>query len=507
MLRRRKILLVISLVLVPGSLAATGGYAAYLHSDSYRLRTEQRLSALLTLPLQLGRILPLSLSSRELSDIEVFLPRRQARVFACRRAVWQEGPRDGRPYGVLVLADGTLTAGDEGWDRADYEQMLRTGLGQDFARLDLGEVHISGMDIAWRGRTLGLHVGDASGVILFDSDGSGQASLSAHSLNDCAVASPINIAAHFTPGRAMALHEVVLTVPRIALSALRLPGWVDQRSALGWFKGAVTYAESAEGQRIIFAGALDEANLESLTAGVIGGPFHGRVDIDLQEANFLDRRLSALRFRGRLSGLRLSEIAPGLESPQAEAELRIQQAALTPERIETLSASGKVADVSFEAVTRMFGRGIITGKLKVVIEALQIQDDHIHYADISLYAVPPAGEAGSIDRDVLISAAKDLLGIDISKVLPAMIQKVEYAQMGAHLIIEGTNLRVRGTHGPDNDTLVTVKLLGREWGIIKAPERIFTIPDLIALARQRLAPYGHDYQRVRDWWERHHPEE
>jgi hypothetical protein len=350
-------------------------------------------------------------------------------------------------------------------------------------------------------------VSDASGVILFDADGAGQASLAARALNGRAVGTPLNVVAHFTPGASLVLHEVALHVPRIDLGALKLPGLVDHDVAQGTFTGRVTYRETPDGPRLAISGDLDGANLEALTAQVIGGPFHGRVDIEVEEAALLRHGLDSLRFRGKLSGLRIAELAPGLQSPEGEAELRVQQASVTGERLESLLATGKVTDLSFEAVTRLFGRGVVTGKLQVAINALQVEDDQIRYADVALQAVPPGGEPGTIDRDVLISAAKELLGIDISKVLPSMVQKVEYTQMGARLIVEGTSLRVRGTHGADNDTLVTVKLLGREWGVIKAPDRTFAIPDLIALARQRLEPYRHDYQRVRQWWERQHPDE
>ncbi len=509
MLRRRKILLAISLLLGLGSLGATGGYAAYLRSDGYRARTEADLAAFLNVPVSLGRVTPLSLSSRMLSDVDVFLPRRNAKVFTCRRVVWEQQQRDGRAAYSIDLRDGALMAGERTWDKSDYQTILQTGLGHDFASLGIGEIHLTDMDVFWRGRTIGIQLDDASGVILFAPDGTGQAAAAARSLNGRPVATPINIAAHFTPGAQLTLHEVTLTVPTIDLAALDLPAIVDRDRATGSFAGRVVYSELPEAHRISFSGALHDADLYAITGRVIGGPFNGQVDVEIEDATFLNDDPSSFRFRGRLSDLDVEQIVPMLQSPDArgKAELRVQQAVLAPRRIEYLSATGQAEDVSIEAVTRIIGKGVVTGRLQITVNKLLIEDDKIAQADLTLHAVPPEGKPGTIDRQVLINAAQQFLKLDISKLLPSFIQNVEYTRIGARLIIEGDTLRLRGTHGPNNDTLITVKLLGRDWDAVKAPAQTFAIPDLIALSRQHVGTAREEYGRVRDWWKRQHADE
>ena len=74
MLRRRKILLALTVIIVPASLASTIGYAMHLRSDALRDRLAADLSQLIDLNLEVGSITPLSLSSRRFNNISVRLP-------------------------------------------------------------------------------------------------------------------------------------------------------------------------------------------------------------------------------------------------------------------------------------------------------------------------------------------------------------------------------------------------------------------------------------------------
>ncbi|MHC4611693.1 MAG: hypothetical protein ACYS7M_15240, partial [Planctomycetota bacterium] len=209
------------------------------------------------------------------------------------------------------------------------------------------------------------------------------------------------------------------------------------------------------------SGSVEGARLEELTEPVIGGPFRGQVDVVIDQAVFVDRRLDSLRFRGRLGELNLTELVPLLRhsSLESQVHLRVHQAALRGRTIEYLSAAGQATDLSLETVTGLLGQGTITGRLLVEIHALQIVDHRLQHAEIDLIAVPPDDAPGTIDRELLDQAARELIGLDLSSVLP---ERVEYARLGAKLVIDGEVLRVRGTHGTDGRTILTVRALGRD---------------------------------------------
>jgi hypothetical protein len=100
---------------------------------------------------------------------------------------------------------------------------------------------------------------------------------------------------------------------------------------------------------------------------------------------------------------------------------------------------------------------------------------------------------------LLDQAARELIGLDLSSVLP---ERVEYASLGAKLVIDGEVLRVRGTHGTDGRTILTVRALGRDLPIVKELDRTFPIGPLLAQIREKLATY--DVEDVREWWEHIH---
>ena len=506
MLLYRRVLLVLTLLGVAGSLSVTLGYGSYLRSDWYRHGLERDVSALLELPVSVGRVRPLTANSRAFHDIGASLPKRGTPLFRCAKAVWHDESRDGRPSFALDLNDGWLLVGTHQWAQADYQAVLRSGLGLDFAALHLRQVYLNRIDLEWQHPDITLSVADAVGAIRYDENGTGRASLIGHDLNGQPVIEPIKITAHFTPGAGLVFHEVILEVPVIPFSRLGLERLLRSRVEHGTFRGRLGYRESNGREYVELTGSIDDARLEELTEPIIGGPFRGQVNVVVDQAVFVDRRLESLRFRGRLSELNLTQIVPLLRnsSLDSQVQLRVHQAALRGRSIEYLSAAGRADDLSLEAVTGLFGQGIITGRLRVDIRALQIVDDRLQHAEIDLIAVPPEDAPGTIDRELLEQVSQELIGIDISRILP---ERLEYAQLGVRLVIDGEVLRVRGTHGPEGRTILTVRILDRDLPVINEFERTFEIGPLVARIREKLETY--DVDRVRQWWEVIHapPEE
>jgi hypothetical protein len=125
-----------------------------------------------------------------------------------------------------------------------------------------------------------------------------------------------------------------------------------------------------------------------------------------------------------------------------------------------------------------------------------VVDDALQRAEIDLIAVPPDNAPGTIDRELVRWASEELLGFDVSAVVP---EKTEYVKLGVRLVIEGEQLRVFGTHGYDGRTILTVRVLGRELPLVREFDRTFEVGPLVATIRERLEAYELD--RVRQWWE------
>jgi hypothetical protein len=501
MLLHRKVLLAVVLLGVAGSLSATAGYGLYLRSDSYRHKQEARLSNLLKFPVSLGRIRPLTTASRAFHDIEVTLPARGDRVFRCGTAIWYDETRDGKPRFALDLIDGWLLVGTHKWAEADYQAILKSGLGQNFARLNLRRIHLDGIDLEWQHPDLTLTTRGAVGEMLFDDDGTGRAALRANNLNDRPVAEPISIVAYFTPGAGLRFHEVALDLPAIPFSNLGLDRLLRGQVDHGVFRGRLGYRETIDGPCIELAGSVEEARLEELTEPIIGGPFHGLVNVTVDRALFCNRRLESLRFRGQIDDLSLTELVPVLRNSPLEAKvrLRVHQASVSGTTLDYFSATGQATDLSLEAISALIGRGQLTGKLRVDLRSLLVVDDALQRAEIDLIAVPPDDAPGTIDRELVRWASEELLGFDVSAVVP---ERTEYARLGVRLVIEGEQLRVFGTHGYEGRTILTVRVLGRELPLVREFDRTFEVGPLVATIRERLEAYELD--RVRQWWELTH---
>lgn len=506
MLWRRRILLVVTVLVVCGSLSATLGYGLYLRSDRYRTGLQRGLADRLNLRVTIGRVRALTTTSRAFHDISATLPTRGDEVFRCAKAVWHDQTRNGQPRFSLDLVDGWLLVGTHKWSQADYRAMLESGLGLEVADLSLRQVHLDRVDLEWWHPDFALKVRDAIGEVLYDQRGHGRASLIARDLNGQPTEEPIRITARFTPGAGLRFHEVQLEVPVIPLSRLGLDQLLRGEVTHGVFRGRLGYRESGAREFIELRGSLEDARLEELTEPVIGGPFRGGVDVVIDEVVFIDRRLDRLRFRGRLSDLSLVEIVPFLRSStlQSQVQLRVHQASLRGTAVEYLSATGQATDLSLEAISALVGRGTVTGRLRVQIHDLRVVDDRLQRAEVDLIAVPPNDSPGTIDRALLEWASQELLGLDVARILP---ERIEYAKLGVNLVIEGQTLRVYGTHGRKGKTILTVRVLGRDIPLVGQFDRAFEVGPLVSTIRQRIESY--ELERFRQWWELIHapPEE
>ncbi len=503
MLRHRRILLSFSLITTLGSLAVTLSYAIYLRSHAYRRSVEVRVSTRLGMPLTIGSIEPLTLRARRFHDLAVQSARREIHIFGCRTAIWQDESTDSRKTYSLGFHDGWLLVGTTDWDRVDYESMLRTGLGHDFFALRIGRVDLQDIDLKWSHPDFTVHAPRCDGEIVFDRNGLGRATLQSDRLNEFPVEEPIIIEASFTPGSALRFHHVRLTVPEVPLAALNLDGLVGSAVTQGGFTGEVVYRERGSVKQVSIRGRLSQALIREFTAKLPLGHsgLDGTADLQLDDATFSAGALQSMRFSGSLDQLRMQQFAGLLGIPDLDGhiDLTIHQASYGDRQLKYASAEGRATNVSLDALTRFIGQGQITGNLRITIESLLIVDDQLVAANATIEAVPPLDSPGRIDRHMLQTASLKLLGLDATTLLPANLEHLEYTRLGLRLDLNRGQLRILGLHGDDGRTILTVKVLGREFDVIKETRRVYNVQPWIDALRERMRSLNK--QHFQRWWE------
>jgi len=498
LLRRRRILTLAVVLVVGGTVGLSGGYALYLSSDFYRNAFMARLSQRLGVALDCADVRRLGLSGYELLDTRASLGRGGAQVFACDRAVWRTGDRTLSQGFVLDLIGGWILVGGTDWPKSQYGELLHTSLGQDLSALKIGQIRVRDLDVRFAAPFGHLTAGAARGVINVTDAGEAVASLDTFDLNGVATSEPVNISARFTPGSDLQFSQIRLVIPRVPITALGLADPMASTDAPGTFLGTVTFQRRDGAAVVDLTGALKDADLVMLTERLDGGPYRGRVNVQLGDVNITNRKLTRLHVSGRVADFQVGDVLPELASPGSGATLSLDVADLQWEQgvIRRMVASGAATGLSLGAVTRLVGPGRVTGTVRADIVDLRIVDDKIAQAEILIEAVQPDDGPGVIDRSVLAYAVKRWLGLDIGSFLPPAI---EYERLGTRLIIDGDKLRVLGTHGIDNKIILTARIFGRSVALVPAPDRVFEAPDLLAIVRDRTNSISPD--DVRNWWD------
>lgn len=503
MRKHRRYLFLFCWLVVGGSLAATLAYGWRLRSDGYRRHVEERLSRLLEMPCEIGTVRPLTFSSRAFDDVSVWLPNRRAQIFRCERAVWHEYDAELREQFDLDLYRGTLSVASDRWRRADYEQVLRSGLGQDFDALKLGEVRVHDFDLELTHGAFRLACQGADGVMTLHPDGDGVARLTAPSLNGHATIEPVQVHATFSPERGVDVREVVLIVPEIPLTALGAATLLPVAPTHGRFAGRIEYRNQRPHAILTMAGRAMDVALEEVTSGLPFGPVHGSLDVVLERAAVQDRLLTEIVGRGEIRALRLTDLAPlfGRRSISGRADLHVRIIDAAMGHVRRLVLDGSLSGASLAEWTGLLGHGRASGRLEVAILSLRVEDDRISWADIEVRAFPPAGAAaGTIDREFLLGSAEELLDFSWPESIPKAVlpERIEYARFGMRLLIRDNRLRILGDHGPRQDTILTVRLFGQEIGLVKSLRRELDLTGYLAMLREQMLT--RDAEELRTWW-------
>jgi len=501
----RKTILVLTLLLTGGSLSFTTAYGLRLRSDFYRHKVEAKLTSFFELPSEIGRIRGRTFSSRAFEDVTVHLPGQRDRVFSCKTAIWHEVMEAGKEVNNLDLLDGVLVLGSDRWRRSDYRQLIKSGLGHDFGELNLSRVVLSRFEIGFERGSFSLRCRRASGTIDMSTPGEGVAYLNAYELNGFSIGEGVRIHARFSPKNGVEVSELTLSVPEVPLASTGIGSALQAEITHGRFAGRIQYIhpKGAERPEVWISGDLLDANLSELTCGIPLGPLEGAFSVNVDRARLSDSVITHFQGRGMINDLSFASFAPllGVESLSGSASLNLDAIDIALGHVNRLRLDGSARDLSLQELLRRWGQGSATGMLAVRINNLDVVDDGIKSADIEITVVPPEGRPGTIDRTLLLGLAKRVLDFTWPSAIPQELlpAQLEYAQFGARLLVRDNQLRILGTHGSRGDTILTIKVFGRSFGLVKEqPETIDLKPYLDALL-ERIR--GYDPDRVRLWWE------
>jgi hypothetical protein len=499
----RKILLAVAVLGVGGSLGFTAYYGLHLRSECYRAEVERDVAQFFELPCDLGRIRGRTFDSRAFEDVSIWLPDRRERVFHCRTAAWREVANNGTPYNELDLIDGQLMLGSDQWRREDYQQLFKSGLGHDFAELDLQRVGMTNFEIDFARKSVAIRCRGTSGTIDMTNPRDGVARLVAYELNGHRISQGVQIDARFSPKNGVEVSEFVLALPEVPLPVIGIGPALGGEITQGRFAGQIEYrrdiAADAEPE-ITLAGELRDVDLSELTRAVPLGPFAGRLSVRVEYARLVDSIITHFRGQGQISNFTLAPFAPllGAEHLGGTATFNIDPIDMALGQVNRIRLDGIVRGVVLEEILRPFGRGSATGDVTVRVSNLDIVEDNIRAADVEISVLPPNGQPGTIDRGLLLAVAEDLFGFTWPDALPESLlpEQVEYAEFGVRLIVRDNQLRIFGTHGANGDTILTIKVMGNPIELIK--EQRGTTDLTPYLERLREAVGGYDAERVRD---------
>ncbi|MFQ5411937.1 MAG: hypothetical protein ACE5EC_06555 [Phycisphaerae bacterium] len=501
----RKIILALTILLAGGSLGFTATYAVRLHSEAYRVEVERDLGAFFELPCELGRVRGRTFDSRAFEDLVIYLPDRRDKVFSCQTAIWHEQERGGEEVRNLDLINGVLILGSDKWVHDDYRTVIRSGLDHDFEELRLSEVRMTDFDIRFDRGDLSIRCSRASGLIDMRDPGTGVARLHAYELNGYPVRDGVRIHALFSPKNGVEISELVLSLPEVPLASIDFGSALAEEITRGRFAGRVEYRDTGEDQppEIRLAGDLVDADLSELTCQLPFGPLEGDISINVYDARFAGSIITHFQGRGRINDFTFAAFAPLLKLPglSGSASFNLDPVDISLGRINRLRIDGLVRDLSLEELLHVWGKGSATGRLTIRVNNLDLVDDNIKSADIEITALPPEGGTGTLDRTLILGLAEKVLNFTWPSALPQNLipDQLEYTQFGMRLLVKDNKLRILGTHGEDGDTILTIRVRGYAFGLVKEQSGTTDLTPYLADLLRRIREYDPD--RVREWWE------
>lgn len=474
-----------------GSLAITAGYAWYLRSARYRDSCAARLSASLGLPAEIGRVVPRSQRTREFDDVRIWLPQRRGEAAFCTSALLTRTPCPEDPEAYeLDLRGGHCEISTRTWLREDYRTVIESGLRPGFDPDGPRRVVFSGMDLTFERNRFRATLRGAGGVVSFDQPDLGRATVTCDELNGHVSAAPVILSAEFSPRpQGIRLDQVELTVPRLPIAIVGLSDLAAVNLRSGTFSGRLAYRETDSRREMTVSGNAFNVNLAECTENLFVQPWRGLApEVELEELTLVNERPERLRFRSVFTDAVLGDVlAPwGMGDVGGKLVLRVHAADLSPAGIEHFVASGRCEGLSLERVSQSLGWGRMSGRARVVIDDLTINQNHLAALDAQLIVEPNDGQPKWIERELVSAVLRRSVGIELPAFLP---ERFEYTRLGVRLEIRDEVLYVFGTHGPRDRAILSIGAGGQDMPVLFEPENSFDLRSQMDKTRARLAAY------------------
>lgn len=478
-------------LLVFGSLATTAGYAWHLRSPAHRASCSASLSESLSLPSEIGQIVPRSRRSREFCDVTVFLPQRRGKALECRSAIVTHTPTPAAPQAYEIeLRDGVCEISDRTWLREDYRAVLESGLRPGFDPSGPKRVRFSGMDLHFERGGFTARLRDASGVVDFDQPDEGHATIVCNDFNGRRVDTPVILRAVFAPyGRGARVEVLTLDVPSMPLDILGLKPFTGLDLRSGRFSGRLEYAERDDVRRLEVSGRLFDLDLAEF-GGLFGGPTWRGVcpELELDELVAINGELREVRLHGALNDVYVGDLlAPwGWSGVGGQFDIRLRDVDLTPEQIRRVVLSGRCENISLNELSRALGWGEMSGVASVVIDDLTIEHDRLTSLSGVARVHPSATGRDWIEGRLLRELVVRTLGLRLPPILPG---RVDYAQLGVRIDVRDEQMYVFGTHGERDQTILTAVLAGAEVPLVREPGAAIDLRPMLDDARRQGRAY------------------
>lgn len=462
---------------VLGSLAVSAGYAWYLRSDAYREACSAALTRAIALPSRIGQVVPRSRTAREFRDIDVWLPGRRVLALHCTEALLRRSPTPDDPDAYQIdLHGGQCEISTRTWLRKDYRTLVESGLRPGFAADGPQRVRFSRMDVAFERDRFRASLDDAAGVIDFIDEQVGQATVTCRRFNGHEVADPVSLSARFSPAvGGIQIDQLSLSVPSLPLRIFDLGALAGAPLQSGTFAGRLEYAEEADTRRMTLQGKCLDLKLAECTAGFAPTPWAGVCpEIELSELTIRNRSVERVRFHGLLTDLSAGDVlaALGLDGVQGTLSLHVQDAVLSPAGVERFVARGRCENLALESLTRAVGWGVMTGSARLLIEELTIDDNHITSLTGTFRVEDAEDPPNWVEGRLLQEAIQRTLKLTLPPLLP---ERIEYVRLGVRLEIRNEWLTVFGTHGPNERTILTVRLFDQDVALVNEPSTSYEL--------------------------------
>lgn len=498
----RKLILLACVLIVVGSIGGTAWFACRLHGTAYRQQVERDVTAFFAMPTSISKVRGRTFDSRDFLNVVVRLPSSDDVVFRCDTATWIEETSNRH---FLSLEDGVIVLGDAVWKDRKYRDLLRQGIGQDLQELDLRGIHVDDFRIEFQKEEFHLTCSGATGDIDLSQKHHGIARFTAHQLNGQPVPEGVRIVAEFLPDNGIEVRDIRLAVPSIPLPALRLESFLAAPVTRGSFDGNIHYQISGKDGRseVDVGGRIEDAELAELTQTVPYGPFQGNVSLTVDDARFADRLITDFKGRGAIRDLRFSSFAPLFEMPALDgmASFVFDDVDVSLGAVHRIKLNGDVEGVSLEQLLNRWAEGGATGTVTIRVNNFELVNETIRSADIEVSVTPPVGAKGYVERKLLLDIAERVLGFEWPSAIPKQMlpQRVEYAAIGARLIVRDNQLRVLGNHGAGGRAIVTIRdpIFGSEVAVAKERAETYDLAPYVQKAFERMRSYRPE--DVKDW--------